>query len=145
MENLELQFNRSYGNFMIGDPISKYLSLPHVVEYYSEDPNEYNSYNFYESKVILWVNDKGKIETIRCEIECYWCSKNLIGLPFDDFLILAGRQPDEEESYYVYIAENKVQKQKVYTFDSWSLQVWVWRKRIVTILISNYDLLDENE
>jgi hypothetical protein len=96
----------------------------------------YESYNFYEQDLILWV-EKSKIETICCEKECYWAGRNLIKMPFDEFLLSYNVTPDKSENIYILV-NGKGQNQTVYDFDKLGLQIWVWRKRIVTVLISNF-------
>lgn len=130
--------NISYGIFIIGEDISKYLYLPHNREYREEKLFSYDSYDFYKEDIIIWV-DNGKIDTIRCEKECYWMGYNLIGMLYDYFLtFLSKKEPDTEDICYVPISPYRGQNQKVYDFDDLGLQIWVWRNRIKTVLISKY-------
>lgn len=140
MNNIELVLNKSYGDFIIGDDISNYLHKPHEVILSKGDPEAfdyryYDSYYFDDTNFAVWVQN-GKIETICCSIECFWQGKNLIKMPYEEFLTLVDQQPDDEEDFYVPLSRNKGQNQKCYTFSELGLMVWVWRKKIVTVLIS---------
>jgi hypothetical protein len=138
MENVELVPNKSYGKFVIGGDISKYLYLAHTTEHRDEKSFSYDSYDFYTEGIIVWT-DHNKIDTIRCDVTCYWKNHNLIGMLYDNFLILAGQQPDREDMCYVPINSNRGQNQKVYSFYILGIQVWVWRNKIKTVLISTYN------
>ena len=99
----------------------------------------YDVYYFDNLNFDIWV-ENDKIVVINCEIECYWQGKNLIGMLYDDFLALINyQQPDKEEILYVPVDRDRGQNQTVYTFDHLGLMVWVWRKKIRTVLISNYE------
>ena len=136
MENTGLIVNKSYENFILGDDITNYLHLPYHMES-SDDPLDYDAYYFDNLNFDIWVK-KGKIVTISCEIECYWQGENLIKMPYDDFLALVNyQQPDKEEVLYVPINRDRGQNQTVYNFDELGLMVWVWRKKIRTVLIFN--------
>jgi len=118
--------NKSYDIFVLGDNISNYLHLPHRIDFYDDDP-------------YICVVDS-KIDTICCDIECYWQDKNLIKMPYDIFLTMINyQQPDSEDSLYVLTSKHSGQNQKVYDFNNIGLMVWVWRKKIRSILISNYE------
>ena len=139
MEKLVLIPNKSVGHFIVGDSIDKYLSYPHRFEkgegdYFSD------SYTFYEQKVVIWT-EKDIIATICCDEECFWEGYNLIKMPFDEFLERYQLKPDNSESIYLLV-NGRGQNQMVYDFDDVGLQVWVWRKRIVTVLVSDCSLLD---
>jgi len=129
--------NKSYGIFAIGNDIEEYLSYPHK-EYGKEGKSLYDSYTFFEEYIDVWT-DENKIDTIKCTVECFWKGENLIGMTFDKFLELAGQQPDDEDVLYVPISRDRGQNQKVYDFDSLGLQVWTWRNKIKTVLISKYE------
>ena len=85
-----------------------------------------------------------KIDFIICDICCYWQNENLIGMTYDHFLSLIGGQcPDNEDICYVPVSRERGQNQKVYNFKSIGLQVWVWRNKIKTIIVSKETLEDE--
>jgi len=66
--------------------------------------------------------------------------QNLINMFYEDFLMLIDyQQPDNADILYVPVSKNRGQNQKVYDFDNLGLMIWVWRKKIVNILISNYE------
>jgi len=136
IEKLNLVPNKSVGIFLLGDDIQKYLYLPHNVIHHEENEPIYDSYDFYKSKVILWT-EEGKIKTIRCTLECYWKGHNLIKMPFDEFLYEYKVNPDKSEMLYTLVSENRGQNQMVHDFNDLGLMIWVWRKKIVTVIISN--------
>jgi hypothetical protein len=138
IENYLLIPNKSLGRFTIGDNIEKYLHLNHLTGH-SDMKTSYNSYYFYNETVGIWTTENNKIETIRCDTKCYWQSHNIIGMLYNDFEILANQQPDEEDTLYVPISSDRGQNQKVYNFSNLGLMLWVWRKKIRTVLISKYD------
>ena len=132
MEKLELIPNKSYGTFIIGEDINEYLHLNHI----KSDLEYHDNYEFLNFDV--WVKND-KIDTICCETECYWQGRNLIGMLYEDFLILAKQLPDKEEMLYVPVSPDRGPNQKVYDFDDLGLQIWVWRNKIKTVLISRYE------
>jgi hypothetical protein len=135
--------NYSVGNFIIGNHISEYLFCGY--KFYPKT-NEYSDdlYEFDDPKLSIWVDDNNCILFIGCNKECYWQGKNLIKMPFEQFLINYKVVPDKFEMIYTLVSENRGQNQMVYDFDTLGLQIWVWKKKIVTVLISNY-LLDSKE
>ena len=138
MEKISLIPKKSYENFILGDDITNYLHLPYHMKS-SDDPIVYDVYYFDNLNFDIWV-ENDKIVVINCEIECYWQGKNLIGMLYDDFLALINyQQTDNEEILYVPVDRDRGQNQTVYTFDHLGLMVWVWRKKIRTVLISNYE------
>lgn len=134
---MDLIPNKSYGYFILNENIDHYLNHPHIKESINERLYSYDSYNFFEDDIIVWT-EHNRIDTIRCEKQCFWKDKNLIGITIDEFIFLFKVKPDEQDFIYVCNSHSKGQNQKVYTFIELGLQVWVWRKKIVTILISNY-------
>jgi hypothetical protein len=138
IKNYTLIPNISLGKFIIDDDVRKYLNLNHFVSHFKGETFSYDSYDFYNETVTIWVTENNKIETIKCNFKCYWKGENLIGMLFDQFLKLSGKKPNQESVEYVPIDCNKGQNQAVYEFEELGLQVWVWRKKIKTILISKY-------
>ena len=145
MEKLILIPNKSVGPFVIGDSIDRYLSYPHTSKRHNEESFSYDSYVFDEYKITVWV-ENNLIETICCDEECFWEGHNLIKMPFDEFLERYQLKPDSSESIYLSVY-GRGQNQMVYVFDDAGLQIWVWRKRIVTVLVSDnsLDLMDDTD
>ena len=139
--------NELYGLFIIGDDINNYFHLPYEKMPNNEDDRFYieegSQYIFFDGLIDIWtISDKIKNEiigTIKCTIECFWNGENLIGMPFDKFLVVASQQYDHEDIIYVPISRDRGQNQRVYTFYDLGLQIWGWRNKIRTVLISNYD------
>ena len=141
MKNTELRLNVSVGKMKLGDDVNKYLSTKHL--YFKKDEaDEFmeDYYKFYDPPIIVFVDNQNKITTINCKVECHWKGINLIGLPFNDFLQIAAKEPDSQEEIYILIDESHGQTQTVYGFESTGLQVWVWKEKIVTVSCTNYSL-----
>jgi hypothetical protein len=137
--HIELNPNKNVGIFVLGMNINKYLYLPHnIIHHEEKETPSYDSYRFYTLGLIIWV-ENAKIKTINCEKECYWQGKNLIKMPFEQFLSEYQVKPEKSEMLYTLVSENRGQNQMVYDFDDLGLMVWVWRKKIVTVLVSKYD------
>lgn len=126
--------NRSYGDFALGLNIQKYLSREHTREVYEEATFTNISYYFYNEDITVWCDADGVVNTIICSSSCIYHGKNLIGMRYDDFRSLFSKEPDNEDLLYMLVA-GRGQNQHVYDFDTDGLQVWVWRKRVRTILI----------
>lgn len=146
MEKIGLIPNRSYDIFVFGDEIANYLHLPHFVDEHDDDNKYfYDSYFFVDYKFVVWV-ENGKIDTIKCEEECFWQGKNLIGMLYDDFLPLVNNcQPDSEDNIYLPVDRDRGRNHKVYDFDDLGISVWVWRKKIKNVLLCTYEGLEEDE
>lgn len=139
MEKLELIPNVSVGMFVLGDNINKYLNLPHTVEHIEDEYLSYDDYDFPEQYVSMWVENQ-KIDTIHCDRYCFWQNENLIGMSYDRFLLLIGGQkPDVEDVCYLPISRDRGQNHKVYDFEDFGLQIWVWRNKIRSVSITKYD------
>lgn len=136
----ELIPNKSLGIFILGSSIKKYVHLPHDLAKNKEKYFSYDSYNFYELGVIVWV-EKGKVETVCCKNECYWKGDNLLRMSIDKFQSLYNVISDKSEKIY-HLVNGRGQNQMVYDFDQLGLQIWVWRNKIVTVLVSNYEACD---
>jgi hypothetical protein len=128
--------NISVGDLKIGSSITTYLKRAHVF-YSKKDEFLEDMYTFTQPPVDVFVNDDKIISMISCSNKCIWKNKNLIGLNYQDFVILASRSADSCERLYL-VANYKGRNQIAYTFDDLGLQVWVWKNRIVTVSCGNY-------
>ena len=126
--------NHAYGDFILGSNINDYLSKEHTKETYEESTFSNISYYFPKENVNVWCDTDGIINTIICSSTCIYHGRNLIGIKYEDFLSLISKYPDCEDVIYLLVA-GRGQNQHVYDFDSEGLQVWVWRKKIRTVLI----------
>jgi len=65
----------------------------------------------------------------------------LIGLSLDEFVKLAGIEPDGHDRIYIAVGEDEddVQEQDVYDFETLGMQIWAWANKIVTVSCTNYD------
>lgn len=137
MTQLELIPNTSLGEFILGKNIKDYSHIPHNIIRHEDESYSYNSYKFEENGVTLWTDENDNISTIRCTKQCFWKQNNLIKMTINDFLIKYEAIPDEIETLYVPINEDRGQNQTVYSFNNQGLMIWTWRNRIKTVLISN--------
>lgn len=62
-------------------------------------------------------------------------------MSFEEFLSFYKVAPDYSDKIYILV-NGRGQNQMVYDFDKLGLQIWVWRKKIVTVLVSNYEACD---
>lgn len=127
--------NESVGIFILGNVIEDYKQMSYDVVHHEGEGYCYNSCKFDNLGVVLWSDDDKKINNIRCTKYCYWQGKNLIKMPFDEFLSKYGIKPYKSEMIYTLVGENRGQNQMVYDFDNYGLQIWVWRKKIVTVIV----------
>ena len=137
----ELVPNESVGVFKLGNNIKEYLNLnpkyyPKIDEYTDD------MYDFCCPELSIWTNDDGVINSISCHKECYWQGNNLIKMLFEEFLSKYKINPDQSENIYLMVNE-RGQNQMVYDFNDLGLQIWVWRKKIVTVIVSSYKGLDD--
>ena len=91
MKRIGLTPNKSYDIFILGDNIVNYLHLPHHMKSYDDQEIYHDTYYFDNFNFEVWV-ENGKIETICCDIECYWQDKNLIKMFYKEFLTLINYQ-----------------------------------------------------
>ena len=63
---------------------------------------------------------------------------------YNKFLQIINEVPIAHDVVYVLVKKEYGQNQHVYEFDKSGLQVWVWRNKIRTVIISN-SVDDEDE
>jgi hypothetical protein len=128
--------NVSVGDIKLGDDIENY---PTRALEYSDEAGEdpYSCFAFTDTPVQAFVNEAGRIETIRCETECIWQGVNLIGMEFAEFQTLYPEEPDEVDRLLVDTPDGE-QDQDVYDYDDLGLQVWSHNGKIVVIMASIY-------
>lgn len=136
MQN-ELSLNKAYGKFVLDASVAVYLHKRHTKLKYEEKTYTNECYVFEDDGIEVWCND-GIINTIRCTADCFYRGLNLIGMKYDDFLSYFKWHPSDEDVIYL-LNNGKGQNQHVYEFEEEGLQVWVWRKRIRTVLIYRAD------
>ena len=137
----------SYGKFQIGEDVANYRDL---VE--KEPKGEYLDWDSYIAKdfdnVNLWCSCSGLIKAIRFDNHCFYEGHDLIGLYILDFLKMLNKEPRKVEILWTPTKDlNHGQNQHVYDIDlnrtgTKGLQVWTWRKRIVSILVFDLAFYD---
>lgn len=126
--------NKSYEEFELNVPVSNYFYKKYD-EIAPDSIYPFKRYRFALPKIEIWCRDK-MIDTIVCELICYYEDTNLIGLGYDAFLKLFDVTCTDSKQIYVE-ANGRNELRHVYEFDVLGLQVWVWHKRIKTVLIYN--------
>lgn len=133
-----LILNTSYNDFALGTHISNYFSKRHEEGVASDDPlDDIVSYDFYDEGVDVWCIN-GIVDSVRCDTTCYYEGVNLVGMKYDEFLNRFHFSPIDEDVIWLEGEGKNGQNQHVYDFDKEGLQIWVWRNRIRTVIISNY-------
>ena len=134
----------SYGEFQIGENIAKYMNL---VEIETGEFIDWNSYIVQDSdRLNLWSSCSGIVYAIKFRTHCFYKGQDLIGMPIFDFLKMLNKEPYHVELFWVPTKDDSHgQNQHAYDFDlnrsgSKGLEVWTWRKRIVSILVFDNDL-----
>lgn len=139
----ELVPNKSYAGFILGEDIHKYLGNNCIYDIQViNNSTEVKNYIFYNPEISI-DTIYSKIQNIDCEKTCYWQGKNLIGMYYKDFLEMAKISPDEKDTIYLPIHQNRGQNHKVYTFYDLGLMIWVWRNKIRSVTIFNRTSLEE--
>ena len=141
LKSIELTLDQEiyYGEFKIGESIAKYLDL---VEKETGEYIDWDSYIVQDSDTLnLWCSGSGTVYAIRFDVHCYYKGQDLIGMPILDFLKILNKEPYHVEVLWVPTKDDyHGQNQHVYDFDlnrsgSKGVEVWTWRKRIVSILV----------
>lgn len=139
MKTALLKPNISVGDISFGDSIEKYDNRQY--EYEERLLNStYRSYSFEDVPVTAFVDDGGRIESIRCAKECIWKEVNLIGLDYGRFVALYPKNPDGIDFLITMDEDGKnVQEQEVYDYDDIGLQLWAFEGQIVTVIATVYE------
>jgi hypothetical protein len=148
MIDFNLTIKVGVGPFLIGAPIKKLLlAFPyekHILKDFPSYGENRIYYSFFNESLSVFVDKMAKIDDISCKRECRHNGTNLIGLKFDLFLSHFNLSGDNLIAENIYtIKEGRGQTQQVYDIAELDLQVWVYRKKIVTIIVSNMDGLDD--
>ena len=147
MNNFELVPKISLGIFRLGESIDVYTS---ILDYVLYPKNEglvsgfYDFYDFYEGDIVVYTDNSGYIDDIRCRKYCYYNGQNLIGLNFDKFIesVSIDKEKTQKDEIYILV-KDKGQTQQVYDIDDLGLQIWVYRKKIVTVRVWNPDAYED--
>ena len=132
-----LILNTSYDDFELGCKISKYIRRPHYVHKW-KDPFQWECYTFIQDKIEIELFCEDKIiKSICCNESCIFKGKELINMDFQEFLGLIEEYPSSHDIEYVVVNKDRGQNQHVYDFDNSGLQIWTWRNKIRTVIISN--------
>lgn len=136
----EIVFNYGCGEILLGKNISTVLHFPHTKESYKDSIiDEWDCYTFENDIEAMCENNI--ITGLRFDTQCWYKGFNLIGMRYDFFLSIVGHRPEEEDYIYVKKGYKKNgEYQHVYDFYKEALQVWVWRGKIDTIILSGYNI-----
>ncbi len=133
MEELILHPNVSVGEFIVGDNVENYLYREHKVEKVG-DNMPYDAYIFDDIGVVLWTEPDGEIDIITCSLNCVWEGNNIIGMNFDDFLLI---YEDEAGSPEFLEAKEWVGglEMLVYEYEDLGFQLMVIMGTIISVVI----------
>lgn len=134
MKKKGLILNCSYKNFILGEPIKKYVHIRHSEKKFNSPPPESTVYYFYKDKIHVWCDERGLIDSFQCESSCFYQGYELIGMKFEKFLDILKIKPDQEDSIYMLV-NGRGQTNHVYDFFSLGLIIWVWRNKIRSVTI----------
>ena len=143
MKKTGLILNKSYDDFILGDNIIRYKNMPHQIHKHN-DPDVWECYIFdlNGSEIELWC-ENAVIKSICCNHSCIYKGQELINMNYQEFLHIIDEVPVTHDVIYVLTNKNCGQNQHVYDFDKSGLQIWVWRNKIRTVVISNSKDNDE--
>ena len=138
MERKGLILNKSYDDFKLGNSIMDYKMRPHQIDKHDDAPYPWDCYSFthYGYEIELWC-ENNVIKSICCNQSCIYNGHELIGMNYNEFLQIIGEAPIAHDVIYVLVNKERGQHQHVYDFDNSGLQVWVWRNKIRTVIISH--------
>lgn len=139
-KNKGIEPNVSYDDFVLGSNIKQHLNRKHVKEHFDDTPslaNEY-VYSFIDEDISVWCDEDGTIESIECWSSCIFHGIELINMKYTDFIELIHEQPDDQDFVYVEVGE-KEQREHVYTFYRYGLQIYTYRNRIRSVNVSKYE------
>lgn len=144
MKKTGLILNKSYDDFKLGKNIIEYISIPHQIDIHDE-PYPWDCYTFIQNgyEIELWC-ENNIITSICCNQSCIYNGQELINMNYNKFLQIIDEVPIAHDVVYVLVKKEYGQNQHVYEFDKSGLQVWVWRNKIRTVIISN-SVDDEDE
>lgn len=133
-----LVLNKSYDIFNLGEDISKYEKLAHAHNHF-EDPCSFD-FDSYEIEIhgynITIESEDGQVVSITCSESCVYNGQELIMMKIEDFFKIIKEVPTGHDICYL---PGSHQNQHVYDFDKSGLQVWVWRGKIRSVVISTYE------
>ena len=140
----ELVINKSCAPFVIGDAISHYTHLPHDIIHCSMEKYglpDYDFYDFYTFDMCVYTEEDNPeiIRCVFCDEKCVWQGSNIIGMLIKDFIRKFSLHPILEEGEETYVLNRDGHNtQRIFEFkENVGLMIWTWRKRIVTVCVSN--------
>lgn len=137
----------SYGKFRVGTNVSEYNdSIEKIISgdyYYTSDQYVVHLSGY---DIILWCGESGFIHSLNFDEHCFYQGKDLIGFNIIDFMRMINKEPNSVEIYFLPRKdENHGQNQRCYCFyftRSIVIQVWTWRKRIVSLTVYDGRIID---
>lgn len=130
-----LEPNSGISSFVVGDHIKEYLEIyPYKLER-AKGEESWDEYVFFDDQIEVYVSkNTGIIETIGCRDSCIYKSVELIGLGFDEFLLLINKDREKLEKDVLWVSD--MEQQIVYEIEDMLLQVWVTQDDLIdTIFI----------
>lgn len=134
----------TYDRFQIGANIKNYNLLV-TKTYEGDDKYTLDEYSSCVSgyQIILCCKKNGTLDSICFKEHCFYKGADLIGMSIFDFMIMMRKEPDSVSIDWVPIKdENHGQNQRCYCFyfhKTRVMQLWTWRKKIVSISVYDYN------
>ncbi len=136
MRGIGLVLNKSYDDFILGNNIIEYDSKPHQIHMHDAQC-PWDCYSFIQNGIVIEVwCENNLIKNICCNQSCIYNGQELINMNYLEFLQIINEVPVSHEVIYVLVNTNHGQNQHVYDFEKSGLQIWVWRNKIRTVIIS---------
>lgn len=133
---------KSLSIFELGANVDDYLYLKY--EYVSKEELDVYSdtYTFPDFGVSLWTDEKTDkiVYEIETDTSCIYKGYELINMHYKDFLNLVNMVPDNVSDIYTLGPKKNGRYYGVYYFDKLGLTLYVWRGRVRSINITNYDV-----
>lgn len=131
----------SLGVFKIGDKLSNYFNykytVDHIPDNFMGEGHGFDVYFFPRFGIELISYDGDTINSIGTENKCLLNGENTIGMPFKVFKEKYG-EPDDSDT--IYLPRDDRKKHGVYGYNRFTILLWTFRNRIVTVDAWNDDL-----
>jgi hypothetical protein len=132
------QFNPtvSVGPFIFGTDIENYFEYHHTY-FPAGKYDSFDSYYFLDPPITIFPKG-GKIESITCDEYLFFKGRNIIGMLVHNFMEVYQIAYDVKERLYV-MRDDNIKSMIVYDFDILGLQIWTYRRKIISVSCTKYE------
>lgn len=128
-----LEPNSGVSSFVVGGHIKEYLEIYPYKLKRAKGEESWDEYVFFDDQIEVYVSkNTGIIETIGCRDSCIYKSVELIGLGFDEFLLLINKNREKLEKDVLWVSDTE--QQTVYEIEDMLLQVWVTQDGLINTI-----------